>query len=163
MLRGGVIGLGRMGIAHYAILNPHPDVEFVSAADSSKFMLKTFERYSSLDLYDGYEKMLAKSELDFVIVSTPTASHYEIVRDALARGLHGVCARRAIQVPRETGHHLSLLPRRAPERTRRTASSELRGVACATFVILQERLDSRPLFRARIVEVELKLAHRQQE
>lgn len=40
MLRGGVIGFGRMGLTHFSILNNHPQVEFVAVADSSSFMLK---------------------------------------------------------------------------------------------------------------------------
>ncbi len=88
MLKGGVIGLGRMGITHYAILNPHPDVQFTAACDASKFMLKNFKRYTSLALFDDYPKMLRDADLDFVIVSTPTASHYEIVMAAIERGLH---------------------------------------------------------------------------
>jgi scyllo-inositol 2-dehydrogenase (NADP+) len=87
-LRGGVVGLGRMGLTHYAILNTHPRVRFVAGCDSTKFVVKTFERFADVELYEDGAEMLAKAQLDFVIVSTPTQSHAPIVRAAIERGLH---------------------------------------------------------------------------
>lgn len=48
MLRGGIIGFGRMGLTHFSILNNHPDVEFVAVADSSSFMLGNICQYMGL-------------------------------------------------------------------------------------------------------------------
>ncbi|GAH61937.1 unnamed protein product, partial [marine sediment metagenome] len=79
MLKGGVIGFGRMGVTHYSILNTHPDVQFVAVCDSSKFILKNLKRYTSLKLFTDYRKMLDEVEIDFVIVATPTIYHTEIV------------------------------------------------------------------------------------
>jgi len=88
MLKGGVIGFGRMGVIHYSILNTHPDVQFVAVCDSSKFVLKNLRRYTPLKLFTDYRKMLDKMEMDFVIVTTPTVSHTDIVKTAMQRGLH---------------------------------------------------------------------------
>lgn len=88
MLKGGLIGFGRMGIIHYATLNTHPDVQFVAVCDSTKFVLKNLKRYTSLNLFTDYRKMLEETEMDFVIVATPTASHTEIVKTAVAKGFH---------------------------------------------------------------------------
>ncbi|HUW19283.1 MAG TPA: Gfo/Idh/MocA family oxidoreductase [Sedimentisphaerales bacterium] len=88
MLKGGVIGFGRMGVTHYSILNTHPDVQFVAVCDSSNFVLKNLKRYTRLELYTDYQKMLNEQEMDFVIVATPTASHVEVVKAAVQRGLH---------------------------------------------------------------------------
>jgi scyllo-inositol 2-dehydrogenase (NADP+) len=87
-LRGGIVGLGRMGITHYAILRTHPGVAITAACDPTKFVLRTFERFSDLSLHETHTALLAKEPLDFVIVSTPTASHAEIVEEAIARGMH---------------------------------------------------------------------------
>jgi predicted dehydrogenase len=87
-LRAGVVGLGRMGLTHYAILNTHPDVQFVAGCDPTKFVLKTFERFGGIELFESHDEMLRDAELDFVIVATPTASHAQVVHDALAKGLH---------------------------------------------------------------------------
>ncbi len=35
----GIIGMGRMGITHYSIINSHPDVKVESIADPSGFDL----------------------------------------------------------------------------------------------------------------------------
>lgn len=88
MLKGGIIGFGRMGMTHYSILNTHPDVQFVAVCDSSRFMLKNLKRYTSLELFTDYRKMLDEVEMDFIIVATPTALHAEIVKAATQTGLH---------------------------------------------------------------------------
>jgi len=88
MLKGSVIGFGRMGVTHYSILNTHPDVQFVAVCDPSRFILKNLKRYTSMKLFTDYRKMLDEMEMDFVIVATPTVSHTDIVRAAIQRGLH---------------------------------------------------------------------------
>jgi len=88
MLKGGVIGFGRMGMTHYSILNTHPDVQFVAVCDSLKFVLKNLKRYTSLKLFTDYRRMLDEVEMDFVIVATPTIYHTEIVKVAIEGGLH---------------------------------------------------------------------------
>jgi len=88
MLKGGVIGFGRMGVTHYSILNTHPDVQFVAVCDSSKLILKNLKRYTSLKLFTDYRKMVDEMEMNFIIVSTPTVSHTDIVKAAIQRGLH---------------------------------------------------------------------------
>jgi predicted dehydrogenase len=88
MLKGGVIGLGRMGLIHYSILNTHPNVQFVGVCDSSRFIIKNLKRYTSLKLFADYRKMLDEVETDFVIVATPTVLHAEIVEAAISKGVH---------------------------------------------------------------------------
>jgi len=88
MLKGGVIGFGRMGVTHYAILNTHPDVQFVAVCDSSKLIVKNLKRYTSLKLFTDYQKMLDEIQMDFIIVATPTAFHTRIVKAAIEKGLH---------------------------------------------------------------------------
>ncbi|AQT69457.1 Inositol 2-dehydrogenase [Anaerohalosphaera lusitana] len=83
MLNGGVIGFGRMGITHYAILNTHPAVNITCVCESSNFVRKQLKRYADVNLYGSYKKMLSKEDLHFVIVATPTAYHADIVSDAL--------------------------------------------------------------------------------
>ena len=38
-LKGGIIGLGKMGISHAAIVSPHPSVEMVAVCDTSTIVL----------------------------------------------------------------------------------------------------------------------------
>jgi predicted dehydrogenase len=88
MLRGGVIGFGRMGITHYSILNTHPDVQFVAVCDPSKFLLGGLRKYTSLKIFTDYREMFDGTDMDFVIVATPTVSHAEIVKTAIEKGIH---------------------------------------------------------------------------
>ncbi len=88
MLRGAVIGFGRMGLTHFSILNTHPDVQFVAVCDSSSFMLKNVGKYTGIETFKDYRKMIDRSGLDFVIVATPTGMHAEIVKYAIQSNLH---------------------------------------------------------------------------
>jgi predicted dehydrogenase len=88
MLKGAVIGFGRMGMTHYSILNTHPEVRFVAVCESSGFIKKNLHRYTSLKLFSDYRRMFDETEIDFVIVATPTVSHMEIATAAIEKGLH---------------------------------------------------------------------------
>ncbi len=88
MLKGAVIGFGRMGVTHYALLNTHPEVEFSAVCDLSTSMNEILKRYMSVPLFSDYHKMLTEVELDFVIIATATVSHAEIAKAAMDKGLH---------------------------------------------------------------------------
>jgi predicted dehydrogenase len=88
MLKAGFIGFGRMGITHFSILNSHPDVEIAAICDQSNTMLKILDKYVNVDTYTDYHRMLDEKELDFVVISTPTASHTEIITLAADYNLH---------------------------------------------------------------------------
>ena len=88
MLKGAIIGFGRMGLTHFSILNNHPEVQFVAVCDSSSFMLKNIGKYTAVETFKDYRKMIEGSDLDFVIVATPTGMHAEIVKYAIQSNLH---------------------------------------------------------------------------
>jgi len=88
MLRGGVIGFGRMGLTHFSILNNHPEVQFVAVCDSSSFILKNIGKYTAVETFKDYRKMIDRSNLNFVIVATPAGMHAEIVKYAIQSNLH---------------------------------------------------------------------------
>ncbi len=88
MLRGAVIGFGRMGLTHFSILNNHPEVQFVAVCDSSSLTLKNIGKYAGVETFKDYRKMIDRSDLDFVIVATPTGMHAEIVKYAIQSNLH---------------------------------------------------------------------------
>ncbi len=88
MLKAGFIGFGRMGITHFSILNPHPSVEIVSICDQSRTMLKVQEKYLGVRTYSDYRKMINQEELDFVVISTPSDSHADIIKYSLDHDLH---------------------------------------------------------------------------
>ena len=88
VLLGGIIGLGRMGLTHYSILNCHPAVKFVSICDSSSLILKNMEKYTGLAIFENYEEMYNNMKLDFIIIATPTALHAGAVKSAIRKNIH---------------------------------------------------------------------------
>jgi len=88
MLKAGFIGFGRMGITHFSILNNHDSVEVVSACDQSKTLMNILGKYVDIKTYSDHHEMIDQEKLDFVIVSTPTGSHAEVINDSLNYNLH---------------------------------------------------------------------------
>ena len=91
MLKGGIVGLGKMGISHAAIVGAHPSVEFVAVCDTSSLVLDAFKKYTKINTYSDYLKMLENETLDFVVIATPTKFHYPMVKSALEKNIHVFC------------------------------------------------------------------------
>ena len=85
MIRAGLIGLGKMGLSHQAILNAHPDIDLVAVCDSSGYVLDILHKYTGIQVYSDYRKMLAEVKLDCVVVAAPSRFHGEMVRIEIAR------------------------------------------------------------------------------
>ena len=109
MLKGGFIGFGRMGITHFSILNSHDSVEIVSVCDSSKTLMNILGKYTDIKTYSDYHEMLEKEELDFVIVSTPSGSHAEVIKKAIDHNLHTFSEKPFTLTPEEGKEVLELL------------------------------------------------------
>lgn len=91
MVRVGVVGMGKMGLSHLAIVNAHAGVELAAVCDSAKFVLDVLGKYTGIAGFTDYEKMLAEVPLDAVLIATPSTLHAPMVRAALAKGLHVFC------------------------------------------------------------------------
>jgi predicted dehydrogenase len=91
MIKGAIIGLGKMGLSHAAIVGAHPEVDLVSVCDTSSLILDGFKKFSKIKTYSDYRKMINEMTPDFVVVATPTKLHYQMVKYALDRGLHVFC------------------------------------------------------------------------
>lgn len=91
MIRVGIVGLGKMGISHLAILNAHPDVEVTAVCDSSKYVLDGLAKYTGLETYSDYHMTLRDAGLDAVLIATPSALHAPMVHAAFDTGLHVFC------------------------------------------------------------------------
>ena len=90
-LKAGVIGLGKMGLSHAAIVSPHPNVDMVAVCDTSSIVLDAFRKFSKVNVYNDYVKMFDSEKLDLVVISTPTRFHYKMVKYALEKGIHTFC------------------------------------------------------------------------
>ncbi len=91
MIKVAVVGLGKMGLSHYAVVNAHPDVEVSGICDSSGYVLGVLKKYTGVTTYSDFDAMLDKAELDAVVIATPSSSHAKMVRAALERDLHVFC------------------------------------------------------------------------
>lgn len=85
-----VVGLGKMGLSHLAMVNAHPLARTV-ACDGSGFLADVLSRNLSVPVHKDYEAMLASERLDAVLIATPSKLHGTMVRAALERGLHVFC------------------------------------------------------------------------
>lgn len=91
MIKGAIIGLGKMGLSHAAILGGHQEVDFVAVCDTSSLVLDAFKKFTAIQTYSDYKEMIEKESLDFVLIATPTRFHYPMVKYALEKGLHVFC------------------------------------------------------------------------
>ena len=89
-LKVGVVGLGKMGLSHFAMVNAHPDVETI-ACDGAGFMVDVLSKNINTTIYRDFDEMLAKEPLDAVVIATPSRLHAPMVTAALDKGLHVFC------------------------------------------------------------------------
>lgn len=91
MIRIAMVGLGKMGLSHLAIVRAHPEVELVAVCDSTAYLTDVLSKYTGLKCYDDYARMLQQEQLDAVLVATPSKLHAGMVQSALEKGLHVFC------------------------------------------------------------------------
>lgn len=89
-LRIGVIGLGKMGLSHFSIVNAHPLSDTV-ICDTTKYLTDTLGRYVSNPIYNDVERMFGEEDLSAVVVATPSKFHADIVRKAINRKIAVFC------------------------------------------------------------------------
>src|ERR1700739_416734 len=87
-LKVALIGAGKMGISHLAILGANPKVEVVGVCDTSKIVTDFLTKYGKFECFSDYQKMLEKVNPEVVVVAVPTKFHYPIIKDLLLRGKH---------------------------------------------------------------------------
>ena len=91
MIKGAIIGLGKMGLSHAAIIGAQPKVDLVAVCDTSSLVLDAFKKFTKTKTYSDYQKMIDAEAPDFVFVATPTKYHYDMVKYALERGINVFC------------------------------------------------------------------------
>lgn len=91
MVKAAIIGLGKMGMSHAAILGGLPNVELVAACDMDSLLQSAFKKLTKIQMYTDYKKMIEEVKPDCVYVVTPTKLHYDMVMFALEHGCHVFC------------------------------------------------------------------------
>ena len=109
MLKGGVVGFGRMGLTHFSILNTHPYVDLVAVCDSSGFVLKNASRYMGVQTFKNYEQMYDTMDLDFVIIATPTSMHADAAEHAIQNDIHVFVEKPLTLNPEQSEHLVELV------------------------------------------------------
>ena len=91
MIRLAVVGLGKMGLSHFAMINAHPQVKVSAICDATGYVLDVLNKYTGTPTYTDYFAMLNEVELDAVIIATPSSMHTKMVRAALEKNIHVFC------------------------------------------------------------------------
>ncbi len=91
MVKLAVVGLGKMGLSHHAIINAHPRVSVDAVCDGTGYLLDVLNKYTGVRTFTDYETMLREVPLDAVLIATPSSIHADMVRMALGKGLHVFC------------------------------------------------------------------------
>ncbi len=87
MHRIGLVGVGKMGLSHLALVRAHPELDCVAVCDSQAFMLAGVRSQVGVDTYKSFDTMIEEANLDAVIISTPTSSHFNLAKTALENDL----------------------------------------------------------------------------
>lgn len=91
MIRLAVVGLGKMGLSHHAMINAHPRVKVEAVCDSTGYVLDVLNKYTGIRTYTDFDLMLSEVDLDAIIVATPSSLHAKMVKAALDKNLHVFC------------------------------------------------------------------------
>ena len=89
-LRIGVVGLGKMGLSHFAMVNPHPKTDTI-ACDQPGFITEVLARNITAPVVKGFDSLMEDPDLQAVVIATPSRLHAPMVRQALERDLHVFC------------------------------------------------------------------------
>ena len=87
MVRAGIIGLGKMGVSHYAILRANQNVEQVAVCEPAAFIRAGLKKYLDVTTYKNPSKMFREANLDCVVIATPTKTHGELGKMAIGHGV----------------------------------------------------------------------------
>ncbi|MCK8467177.1 Gfo/Idh/MocA family oxidoreductase [Microbacterium sp. KSW4-16] len=90
-IRVGVVGVGKMGLSHLAIVRALKNVELVGVVDATDYLLDILNKYTGAATYSSLDKMLDEAKPEAILIATPTGSHAALVRSALEQGVHVFC------------------------------------------------------------------------
>ena len=105
-MRAALVGLGKMGLSHFAIVNAHPRLSLQAVCDSSKYLLEILGQNTGVKTYSDVDELLANEQLDCLFIATPSSSHATLVEKALRRGLAVFCEKPFVLDPAE-GYRLA--------------------------------------------------------
>src|SRR5262245_25801238 len=94
VIRVGVIGAGHWGpnlIRDFrggeGLAEPRSRVVAIAERDAHR-RAQVLARYPDVEGHADGEELIARDDLDAVVIATPTSTHHRLARAALLRGLH---------------------------------------------------------------------------
>src|SRR5438132_1906757 len=90
-VRVGVAGLGRMGRQHAENLARSPSVALVRVVDAGEGAARAAGEELGVEWSTRYDDLLRDSEIEGVVLVTPTALHAEMIAAAAEAGKHVFC------------------------------------------------------------------------
>jgi len=91
LIRVAIVGLGKMGLSHLAILRMHPQLQVVGACDTAGYLMDVLAKYTDTPCFADFDRMLDAARPEALLVATPSRSHAGLVEKALERGIHVFC------------------------------------------------------------------------
>lgn len=89
--RIAVVGLGKMGISHLSMANGSPHMAVTAVCDTAPLVGGMIEKYCGIAAVGDYDKLLARDDVDAVVIATPTRVHEPMIRAAFSAGKHVFC------------------------------------------------------------------------
>lgn len=84
-----IIGAGKMGLLHAAILTVLPHARVVAIVDTNPSLLKTALSWGPpLQVFSSLSAAIATTRPDLAFICTPTYTHFSLAKDCLRHGLH---------------------------------------------------------------------------
>lgn len=86
MLKAGVLGAGHLGKIHLRLLNQSEKYQLVGFYDADEVNAKKIESEFGYKYFNSIDDLI--DAVDMVDIVTPTLSHYECAKKAIAKGKH---------------------------------------------------------------------------
>jgi predicted dehydrogenase len=84
MVDVAVIGFGKMGIFHAALLNAHPEARVVGVVDTDKKLTSTVAKFNPrIRAFGSVNELLSDRNVDALVVTTPANTHISVVAESL--------------------------------------------------------------------------------
>jgi predicted dehydrogenase len=86
-----VVGCGRWGPNHIRAFQQLDGATVTACCDTDTGAVTRAAHAFNINAYDSFSKLLAREDIDAVVVATPVTTHREVVKEAFAHGLDVLC------------------------------------------------------------------------
>lgn len=104
-LRFAIIGCGGIGQTHAKVIKAMENVRLVAVSSRKKERVDAFAKKFECNSYTDYNEMLAREDIDVVIICSPSGTHAEIGAAAAIAGKH-VMVEKPIDISLESADKL---------------------------------------------------------